>query len=290
MSRLDAVFAGLRAGHGNGLVTYVTAGDPDMERSGDILATLDEAGAAVIEVGVPFSDPIADGPVIQRAASRAIARGTTLAGVLRLVAGARSRLRAPVVLFSYANPILRFGIDRFARVAADAGVDGTLVLDLPLDEAGAFRDTMAGAGLDQIFLVSPTTSGERIRMMSALGSGFLYAISRLGVTGSRDELAEGGRALVERIRSESALPIAVGFGISHPDHVREVRRWADAAVVGSSLVSVIEREGRSPGLLPAVHQHVQWLLGGPPWGADARSAGSRPWNAEARSARATGAS
>jgi len=261
MSRLDTTFAALRRERRTGLVAYVTAGDPDLARTEEILVGLAEAGASVLEVGVPFSDPLADGPVIQRASHRAVSRGTTLAAVIALVSRVRRRVAVPIVLFSYANPILRLGVEHFASAAAEAGVDGVLVLDLPLEEAAALRDATALARLDQIFLVSPTTTRERIRRMAAIGSGFLYAVSRLGVTGSRDVLAGGVETLARRIRAECTLPIAVGFGISHPDHVREVGRWAEAAVVGSSLVAVIEREGDSRTLVEAVREHVRWLLG-----------------------------
>jgi len=260
-SRLADAFADLRRENRIGLVTYTTAGDPDLERSAEILLSLQAAGASVLEVGVPFSDPVADGPVIQRAAERALAAGTTLTRVLALIADLRPRLHVPVVLFSYANPIFRLGTNRFAKLAADAGVDGVLVLDLPVEESGEFGDLMDLAGIDTIFLLSPTTSDERIRRAVAMGSGFLYAISRLGVTGARASLPDGAGALVQRIRVHSHLPIALGFGISHPDHVREAGRWADAAVVGSSLVSVIAEAGRRPDLVERVQQHVRWLLG-----------------------------
>jgi tryptophan synthase alpha chain len=261
MSRLDSTFACLRREHRTGLITYVTAGDPDLGRSEEILVSLDLVGATVLEIGVPFSDPLADGPVIQRATERALAAGTTLVRVLDLVSRARARVRAPFVLFSYANPILRLGIARFAGRAADAGVDGVLVLDLPVEEAGELRDELGRVGIDTIFLLSPTTSQARIRSAAALGGGFLYAISRLGVTGARTSLPDGARELVDRIRAESHLPVALGFGISSPDQVREAGRWADAAVVGSSLVSVIAEAGRRPDLIERVQGHVRWLLG-----------------------------
>src|SRR5690242_7354290 len=182
MSRLHDTFARIRDRHKPGLVTYVTAGDPDLDRTAGILRALDRAGADVLEVGVPFSDPLADGPVIQRATERALGAGTNLRGVLKLIAAIRKDLRAPVVLFSYANPMLRLGDAEFARRAAGAGVDGVLALDLPIEEAGGFRDTLARSGLDTIFLLSPTTTDDRIRSAAAMGSGFLYGISRLGVT------------------------------------------------------------------------------------------------------------
>jgi tryptophan synthase alpha chain len=259
MSRLAQTFAALRAGKTPGLVTYVTAGDPDLPRTAGILRALDRAGADVLEVGVPFSDPLADGPVIQRATERALLAGATLAGVLDMVAEVRADVRAPIVIFSYANPILRFGAERFADRAKDAGVDGVLVLDLPIEEADSFRALLRARGIDTILLLSPTTSDERLRKAVALGSGFLYAISRLGVTGVRDQVAEGAQEMVERIRRVSDLPVALGFGISKPEHVRHVGQWADAAVVGSALVNVIAEAGASADLNTRVEEYVRWL-------------------------------
>ena len=259
MSRLTETFARLRAGKQGGLVTYVTAGDPSLVRTAGVLRALDRGGADVLEVGVPFSDPLADGPVIQRATERALAAGTTLAGVLDLIGSIRAELRAPVVIFSYANPIFRMGAERFADRACAAGIDGVLTLDLPIEEAGDFRAMLGARGIDTILLLSPTTTDERLRTAAALGSGFLYAISRLGVTGVRETLAEGAEDMVRRIRAVSDLPVALGFGISKPDHVREVGRWADAAVVGSALVDMIAREGSSPNLDARVEEYVRWL-------------------------------
>lgn len=264
MTRLDDAFAALRASGRTGLVTYTTAGDPDLPRSGEVLRALDRAGADVLEVGVPFSEPLADGPVIQRAAERALASGTTLGRVIELVGGLRADLQAPVVLFSYANPLVRMGFDAFAREAAAAGVDGVLVLDLPLEEAGECRDRLAAEGLATIFLLSPTTTAARIRRAAALGQGFLYGISRLGVTGARDTVADGARALAERVRRETTMPLAIGFGISRPEHVAEVGRWADAAVVGSALVRVVAEHGAAETLVPAVEEYVRWLVGAVP--------------------------
>jgi tryptophan synthase alpha chain len=258
-SRLTETFARLRSAGQPGLVTYITAGDPDLASTERILAALDRAGADVLEIGVPFSDPLADGPVIQRATERALASGTTLSAVLDMLGRLRPSLRAPFVVFSYANPILRLGTERFADRARDAGVDGVLVLDLPIEEAGDFRGLMASRGIDTILLLSPTTTDERLRKAAALGSGFLYAISRLGVTGARDHVAAGAEEMVRRIRAVSRLPIALGFGISKPEHVREVGRWADAAVVGSALVNVIAEAGASPELTRRVEEYVRWL-------------------------------
>lgn len=262
-SRIDEAFARVRAEKRPGLITYVAAGDPDLQRSAQILDALDRAGADVIEVGVPFSDPLADGPVIQRATERALAAGGSLRTSLALIEKVRPRVKAPVVLFSYANPLLRMGIDGFARAAASAGVDGVLALDLPIEEAAEFRETLAASGLDMIFLLSPTTTEARIRKAAELGRGFLYGISRLGVTGARDRVAAGADDLVRRIRAQTSLPIALGFGISRPEHVAEVGTYADAAVVGSALVALIAEAAGSPDLVERVETYVQWLKGAP---------------------------
>ena len=259
MSRIDDTFGALRAAGRTGLVTYITAGDPDLPRSAEILKRLDRAGADVLEVGVPFSDPLADGPVIQRATERALAAGATLTNVMEMLAGIRKDIAAPIVIFSYANPILRMGLDRFVELAATAGVDGVLTLDMPPEEGNEFRRAMGGAGLDTICLLSPTTTVERIRRAAATGSGFLYGISRLGVTGVRDVIDDSARELSVRVKAETSLPLAIGFGLSRPEHIRLVGQWADAAVVGSALVQVIAAHGSSPGLLDEVEGYVRGL-------------------------------
>jgi tryptophan synthase alpha chain len=241
------------------LVTYTTAGDPDLARSAEILEALDRAGADVLEIGVPFSDPLADGPVIQRATERALAAGGSLRASLTMVEAIRRHVSAPIVVFSYANPLLRMGVAEFARRAAGAGVDGVLALDLPIEEADAFRETLSASDLDTIFLLSPTTTDRRIGKAAQLGRGFLYGISRLGVTGARDRVAPGAEALVRRIRAQTTMPIALGFGISRPEHVTEVGAYADAAVVGSALVSLIAEARDSPRLLDKIETYVRWL-------------------------------
>ena len=255
-SRLAPTFARLHLEQRPGLVTYTTAADPDLQRSGELLRALDRAGADVLEVGIPFSDPLADGPVIQRATERALAAGGSLRTSLKLIAEVRPYISAPIVVFSYANPLLRLGIAEFARQAAGAGVDGVLALDLPIEEAAEFQETMSGAGIDTIFLLSPTTTDARIEKAAALGSGFLYGISRLGVTGARDQVSSGAAAMVQRIRAFTALPIALGFGISRPEHVAEVGSYADAAVVGSALVALIAEASGSPDLIERVENYV----------------------------------
>jgi tryptophan synthase alpha chain len=256
MSRLQAAFAGPRQRR---LITYSTAGDPDGSTSARILIALAQAGAAVLEVGVPFSDPLADGPVIQRATERALAAGMTLRGALDLVRTVRKSVDTPVVLFTYANPVVRMDPAVFAREARGAGVDGVLILDYPVEEAEPLRAPLIAAGLDPIFLISPTTTDARIRRSGELGRGFLYVISRLGVTGARDSLAADVAGLVARVRAQSALPVAVGFGISSPEQVAEACASADAAVVGSALVSVIAEHGRSADVAERAGAYVRWL-------------------------------
>ena len=259
MPRIENRFAQLRREGKTGLVTYVTAGDPDLNRSAEIIKRLDQAGADVLEIGVPFSDPLADGPVIQRATERALAAGVTLKDVLGMLKTVRPSISAPIVIFSYANPILRMGLDNFVNDARAAGVDGVLTLDMPPEEGETFRASFGRAGIDTIFLLSPTTTVERIRRASELGSGFLYGISRLGVTGVRDSVDDSARELAGRVKSQTRLPLALGFGISRPEHVRAIGQWADAAVVGSALVKVIAEHGQSAGLLDEVERYVRWL-------------------------------
>ena len=258
-SRLGPTFARLHLEQRPGLVTYTTAADPDIPRSTELLRALDRAGADVLEVGVPFSDPLADGPVIQRATERALAAGGSLRTALRLIAEVRPFVTAPIVVFSYANPLLRLGLAEFARQASQAGVDGVLALDLPIEEAGEFQGTMGEAGIDTIFLLSPTTTDARIEKAASLGQGFLYGISRLGVTGARAQVSSDAETLVRRVRRATTLPIALGFGISRPEHVAEVGSYADAAVVGSALVSVIAEQRESPNLVDAVETYVRSL-------------------------------
>jgi tryptophan synthase alpha chain len=260
MSRIGHAFDALQKGGRKGLVTYVTAGDPDLPRSAEVIRGLARGGADVIEVGVPFSDPIADGPAIQRASERALAAGSGLGRSIDLVAGLRKDVAAPIVLFTYVNPVFRMGVDAFVNRAADAGVDGVLLLDLPIEESEDMRERLASRDIDQIFLVSPTTTDDRLRVAGRLGRGFLYAISRLGVTGTREAVASTAAPLVRRVRETSALPIALGFGISRPEHVAEVWTFADAAVVGSAIVEVVAaaaRDGGAPG--EAVERFVRWL-------------------------------
>ena len=240
-TRIAKRFAELRACGEMGIVAYITAGDPSLDATLRYVLALAEADADVIELGVPFSDPVADGPTIQRASERALKSGATLAGVLDLVRRIRKSSEVPLVLFSYYNPILQMGLEKFAQAAAEAGADGVLVTDLTPEESAEYRGILAARGLDTIFLAAPTSTGERLAKIAACSSGFLYLISRTGVTGAKDALPEELPALVRRVREITPLPIAIGFGVSLPGHVSILGGLADAAVVGSALVSEIEK-------------------------------------------------
>ncbi|HWW50662.1 MAG TPA: tryptophan synthase subunit alpha [Verrucomicrobiae bacterium] len=242
-----------------GLIAYVTAGDPSLEASETIVLRAAEAGADVIELGVPFSDPVADGPTIQRASERALRSGTTLSGVLELVGRVRAHSDVPLVLFSYFNPILQMGLERFAERAAVSGADGVLATDLTPEEAGDYHATMQACGLDTIFLAAPTSTDARLEKIAKLSTGFLYLISRTGVTGTRASLPEELPALCRRSRRFTTLPIAVGFGISLPTHVTVLGGIANAAVVGSALVAEIEKATSVSQAADAVAGHVRRL-------------------------------
>ncbi len=260
-SRLESRFREVGERRAKGLVVYFTAGDPTLEATGELLAAVDRAGADVIELGVPFSDPLADGPVIQRASERALRSGATLRRILERFPRWREAVHAPIILFSYYNPVLQFGLDKFAREAAQAGMDGALAVDLSPEEAEAYVKAMRAQSLDTVFLGSPTSPDERLERAARLSSGFFYLISRTGVTGERQELAASVRPLVERTRRFTALPLAVGFGISNPQQVREVQAVADAAVVGSALVHAIEEHYLQEGAA-AIERFVRWLKEG----------------------------
>ena len=240
-TRISQRFAELRASGELGIVAYITAGDPSLDATLKFVLALAEAGADVIELGVPFSDPLADGPTIQRASERALKAGTTLAGVLGLVRRIRQSSQVPLVLFSYYNPILQMGLEKFASAAATAGADGVLTTDLTPEESEEYRRILAGHNLDTIYLGAPTSTDERLARIAACSSGFLNLISRTGVTGAKDALPDDLPVLLRRARSATKLPIAVGFGISLPGHVSVLGGLADAAVVGSALVSEIEK-------------------------------------------------
>src|SRR6202522_4079421 len=268
--RIERKFRTLADASELGLIAYITAGDPSLEASEKIVLAAAEAGADVIELGVPFSDPVADGPVIQRASDRALRSGTTLAGVLELVTRLRRNTQVPLVLFSYFNPILQMGIEKFAD-AAKAGADGVLVTDLTPEEGAEYRVVLQSRGLDTIFLAAPTSTDARLAQISAVTTGFLYLVSRTGVTGTRDALPPELPALVRRTRKFTALPVAVGFGISLPTHVTVLGGIADAAVVGSALMAAVEKAASPEGAAMAVADLVRALKNAARAGVSRRS-------------------
>jgi tryptophan synthase alpha chain len=244
-----------------GLVAYVTCGDPDLPTTREIVLAAIEAGASVIELGVPFSDPVADGPVIQRASERALKKGTSLEQVLKLAAEIRETSQSVgLIIFSYLNPVLRMGLEKFCRIARHAGVDGVLLTDMPVEESAEYVAEARKNDLATVFLAAPTSTDERLKRISALSTGFVYAVSRTGVTGARQQLPEDAQKLVQRLRKFSKLPIAVGFGISTAAQFAAVGKYADAGVVGSAIVETVEKNaGREAA---AVGEFVRALLAG----------------------------
>lgn len=246
MSSIGATFARCREEKRAAFIPYLTGGDPDLETSARLIEALADGGADIIEVGVPFSDPIADGPVNQRAAVRALESGVTLPGILEMVARVRTRIETPIVLFSYFNPLLAHGLQTVAEQAAISGVDGILCVDLPPDEDdGGFREYCTAAGVDSIYLLSPTSTAARVKLVSEASSGFIYYVSRTGVTGVQKDLTSELKREVKKVRRKVDLPVAVGFGISSPEQVATVAKVADGVVVGSALVRLVEEnQGR----------------------------------------------
>jgi tryptophan synthase alpha chain len=258
-TRIRRRFEELRRAGDLGLVAYITAGDPSLDATRRIVLAAAEAGADVIELGVPFSDPLADGPVIQRASERALAAGTTLTGVLDLIRDIRRESPVPLVVFSYFNPVLQMGLETFAERAQSAGADGVLITDLTPEDSTDYHRALRARGLDTIFLAAPTTGNSRMRRIADASCGFLYVISRTGVTGERDALADELPALLRRARHATSLPLAVGFGISLPGHVSLLGGLADAAVVGSALVAEVERAGSADEAAANVAARVRLL-------------------------------
>jgi len=256
MSRIAQRFDDLRARREGALIVFTVAGDPTPEISGQLLLEIADGGADVIELGIPFSDPLADGPAIQAASQRALAQNMTPSQVLAMSAQLRSRRDLPIVLMTCYNPICQFGLARFAEQGAKAGVDGVIVTDLPPEEADEWVQAARHRGIDTVFLLAPNSPMSRVKKAVDLATGFVYCVSRMGVTGARAELPGDLRSFVTRVRGETAKPIAVGFGISRPEHVAEVCQVADGAVVGSALVSLIARERSSAGLLSAARGFV----------------------------------
>ncbi|MGH9929051.1 MAG: tryptophan synthase subunit alpha [Pyrinomonadaceae bacterium] len=259
MGPIAAAFSELKREGEAGLIPFITAGDPDLDTTAELLVELANSGASIIELGVPFSDPMADGPVIQRASERALRKGFGLKEIFATTARARARIETPLVLFSYFNPLLQYGIDKLAADARDAGIDGILATDLTPEESEEFAAALKLNDLDMILLVAPTSTDERLRMISANASGFVYAVSRTGVTGARENLSCEAELLVARVRKFSSLPVAVGFGISSAEQVAQTCTYADAAVVGSAIVAQIEKLSGSPNLIKEIGQFVRGL-------------------------------
>ena len=259
MGRIEEGFATLKREGKKGFIPYITAGDPDLATTEELLIILAQFGATLIELGVPFSDPMADGPVIQRASERALKHNLDLQQILDVVARARKQIDTPIILFSYYNPLLQFGLRRLAQAAKDAGLDGVLVTDLTPEESGGFEAELRAHGLDMIFLIAPTSTDERLKLVAEHASGFIYAVSRAGVTGARETLSAEAEKLVNRMRRFSSLPIAVGFGISTAEQVAEVQRYADAVVVGSAIVAEMERLVGAPDLVERMKSFLTGL-------------------------------
>lgn len=258
-NRIDATFQTLRAANRKALIAYITAGDPTPDSTPAIVEALEQAGVHIIELGIPFSDPLADGPVIQAASGRAIAAGTTVAGVLEIVRRIRTRSQIPIVLFTYLNPVYIYGHERFLADAAAAGADGLLVLDLPPDEAARNKELAGSHGLHAIRLVAPTTPPDRVALIASSARGFIYYVSREGVTGEQSSVNANIESSVAAIHSHTDLPVAVGFGISTPEQAALVAKSAEAVVVGSAIVRRIAEHGNQPGLAASVADFVRPL-------------------------------
>lgn len=264
MTRISRCFANLRGEGRAALIAYLTAGDPCLAKTLSLVGALERGGADLIELGVPFSDPIADGPVIQRASERALAQGASLRKVIGLAREIRRSSEIPILLFTYLNPVLRYGIEALARDAVDAGIDGCLLTDLSVEEAAGYVLAMRGHGLDTVFLAAPTSTPERLRLVAEYSTGFVYLVSRTGVTGEQTSLSEAILPLVNSMRGITELPLAVGFGISRPEHAAAVGAIADGVVVGSAFVRLIERHSDDPELDRMLESLARQLAGALP--------------------------
>ena len=263
-TRITRLFEKLKQQGRPGLIAYLTAGDPSPEHTPALVAALERGGADLIELGVPFSDPIADGPVIQRGSDRALRAGTTLRRVLDIAGQIRERSEIPLLLFTYLNPVLRFGLKNLARAAAEHGIDGCLLTDVSVEEAETYVDAVREQGLDTVFLAAPTSTEERRRLVAKYSTGFVYLVSRTGVTGERESLSDAAGMLVDDMRKVTDLPLAIGFGIATAQQVREAGRIADAVVVGSAIVRTIENNASSPELEQRLERFAGELASGLP--------------------------
>jgi tryptophan synthase alpha chain len=262
MTRIGRMFEAFQRDGRKGLIAYITAGDPSPDRTPALVEALERGGADLIELGVPFSDPIADGPVIQRAGERALKAGTSLRAVLAIAARIRERSEIPLLLFTYLNPVIRYGLDRLARDASAAGIDGCLLTDASVEEASDYVAAMHRQGLDTVFLAAPTSTERRLKLVAQYSTGFVYLVSRAGVTGEQDSLSDAVAPLIRAVRAVTDLPLAVGFGISKPEHVAELGRQVEAVVVGSALVRLIERNRDNTSLEIQLESFVRELKRG----------------------------
>jgi tryptophan synthase alpha chain len=252
VTRIGCLFERLKRENRKGLIAYLTAGDPTPDRTPALVAALERGGADLIELGVPFSDPVADGPVIQRAGERALKAGTTLRGVLDIARQIRVTSEIPLLLFTYLNPVLRYGLERLAADAAAAGIDGCLLTDASVEEAGAYAEAMHRHNLDTVFLAAPTSTERRLKLVAQYSTGFVYLVSRTGVTGEQEKISDLIAPLIRDMRAVTSLPLAVGFGVSKPEHVAELGQHVEAVVVGSAIVRVIEKHAG-----PELEQHLE---------------------------------
>ena len=259
MTRIEQLFSANRK---HVLIAYITAGDPTPEHTPQLVAALERGGADLIELGVPFSDPIADGPVIQRAGDRALKAGTTVKKVLAMAAAIRQSSQIPLLLFTYLNPVVRYGFEALARDAKAAGIDGCLLIDASVEEAGEYVGVMRAAGLNTVFLAAPTSTQRRLELMAKYSSGFVYLVSRTGVTGEQTALSDGVKPLVEAVRRVTSLPLAVGFGVSRPEHVRQLGGLVEGVVVGSAFMSLIEKHGADADLCQRLENFTRELKQG----------------------------
>ncbi|MBI3353488.1 MAG: tryptophan synthase subunit alpha [Nitrospirae bacterium] len=262
MSRIEKVFKKLKDNNQKALIPFITAGDPDLDKTGELVMAMEKAGADIIELGVPFSDPIADGPIIQRASYRALKGGVSLRKILGLVKDLRRETSVPIVLMTYYNPVFKYGLSEFVKDAVGEGVDGIIVPDLPPEEGRGIIEEGMKAGLDTIFLIAPTSTRERIKMISALSRGFIYYVSLTGVTGARESLPTEVEESVKRIKKAADKPIAVGFGISTAEQAKRISSFADGVIIGSAIVGLIERNTGNPDLVRIVSEFVREVKGG----------------------------
>src|SRR4030067_2549061 len=262
MGRIEETFARLKSKNEKALITYIMAGDPDLDTTGSLIEAIERAGADILELGVPFSDPVADGPTIQRASDRALKSKTTLKKVMSLVKKIRKKVAVPIIVMTYYNIIFQYGLERFPGEAVSAGIDGAIIPDLPPEEAEEFISYARAAGLDTVFLLAPTSTEERIKKVTSVSSGFVYYVSMTGITGARLANFNEIRDKVSEIQKHTDLPVAVGFGISRPEEARKISRWADGVIVGSALVKLVEDNIGKKQLLTRVGEFLNSLKKG----------------------------